>query len=146
MVTKDGAKTLKQMNSAKHGINMVIDKENSPKGGYLFGETQSNVRIRTYNGKEISKDLADTKIVLYEKNIQLAISTGKVNIEGREFDLKALTVDDYLGVAAVHEGIHGTDKTSSSATNPNGTRDEREKKPYEVQIKALEDLQKLRNP
>lgn len=150
--TETGMKTFRTMNSAKHGIRITLDTENIVKdanGNIKFGTTTSSASILMdlNTKKEISRDFGHSNIIIYEKALKLDEGRDILRLgNGQEVNIQGLNLEDLLSGAVVHEGVHATDKKSSSAISPNLTFDEKEKKPYADQVKTLEEAHKKRNP
>ena len=150
--TAAGREGLKAMNDANHGISIKIDKETLKKdadGVPTFGQTASSAKIAKdpKTGKETGRDFAKSEITFYERAITEQPLNGTLTLgDGQKVELKNFTAEDHLGSQGVHEAAHATDKKSSMATNPKGSFQEREKKPYLNQVRAINEINKMRNP
>ncbi|OMP74653.1 hypothetical protein [[Flexibacter] sp. ATCC 35208] len=136
------------MVNAKHSISITIDKVNIkkyPNGATAAGETKTSASVvRDASGKEISRDFKKPEITIYEKALEPKVGQDNMVIgSGETGDVKNLTMEDQIGAIGTHEGVHATDRNSSSVVNPNALNVE--KAPYEKQVKYINEINKIRN-
>lgn len=146
--TETGRGMLKTMNDVKTQISLVVDKENvlyTSDGQMMAGGTDPIISQKVVNGKPVGeKTISKAKITLYEAAIEKMTEQGegKISINGKTVDTKDVSVSDILTSFGVHEGTHVVDRKSSRSLNPKATTEEIEKKPYENQLKFINELEK----
>lgn len=145
--TEIGMTMLHTMADSKTKISMTIDREHveySSDGSIKAGTTAPTISQKTVNGQPVGdKYISKAAITIYEQGV-LKIANehdGKIMIAGKLVDVKNTPLGDILSSVGVHEGTHATDKGSSSSLSPNSTKAETERKPYENQLKHLQQLE-----
>jgi RHS repeat-associated protein len=144
--TKTGMSMLNTMSSSKTKITLVIDRENvlqNTNGTIKAGLTEPTITQNTINGEPVGeKTISKAKITIYEAGLEKMAETGngKMSINGQLVDTKDVSLGDIMASFVVHEGTHVTDRKSSSSLNPKASGADIEKKPYENQLKFINEL------
>lgn len=150
--TTIGLKILKLMYSSPTKIEIEINKVDTPvtgDGHYIGAQTIPviSAKVDKYGRRKGPWYISSAKIVIFEAGIKdmAANNKGKVLIYGETINLRLFSVSDIVASFAVHEGTHVVYREFSGALNPNATKDELEKKPYENQLQHFKELQKRKN-
>ena len=144
--TKTGFSILKSMADSKARISISIDRENivlSSDGNIKGGVTESILSQNTINGKPLGEAyISKAKITIYAAGIKKIFEEngGEISVGGKILTSKDFTLSNVIASFGVHEGTHSTDKKSSSSLNPKASKIDIEKKPYENQLKFLNEL------
>lgn len=139
---------LKKMNASKTQITLAVDKENivyETDGNIRGGLTEPTISQMTINGKPVGeKTISKAKVTIYEAGIEKMAEkgNGKVVINGQTVDTKDVSITDIMASFGVHEGTHVTDRKSSSSLSPKASKADIEKKPYDNQLKFINELKK----
>jgi hypothetical protein len=146
--TETGLSMLNKMNTSKTQISLVVDRENvsyDKDGNIRGGLTEPTISQMTVNGKPVGeKSISKAKVTIFQAGIEKTaeLGKGKITINGQVVDTKDVSIADIMASYGVHEGTHVTDRKSSRSLNPKGSNEEVEKKPYENQLKFINELEK----
>lgn len=147
--TTIGMRILKQMYSSAIRIVIEFDKTKVPftnDGHYIGAQTTPIVSVKVdQNGRQKGLPyISSATIVIFEAGIKdmLSKNEGKVLIDGKTINLRLFSIPDIVASFAVHEGTHVLYREFSGALNPDATKAEIEKKPYENQLQHYRELLK----